>query len=787
MNKSHIGARHPRKEDDRLLRGRGLYTADIQLPDMVHAAFVRSTKAHADLVSVDTQRARTLPGVIAIYTAADLGDGNPPLYNSNPHPALDPRPPRPLATDRVRYVGEPIAVVVAANRYVAEDAAGLVDVHYRPRAAAVEMASAVAEDAPEVHEGSRNHAAEFTVTFGDVEAKFRDAAVIVRGQFTADRASGSPMETRAVVAEYRRFERANGLLTVWSSTQMPHNGRRALAAMLDVPQHEVRFIAPDVGGAFGIKAVFYTEEYLVPWLARELGRPVKWVEDRHEHFVGSAHARAQVHHAELAVAADGTVLALRDDFLHDSGAYTTWGIVVPQLTAPGTIGPYRLTAMRVDCTVVFTNTTPTAAYRGAGRPESTFVIERLMDLAARELRIDPIEIRRRNVIHRDEFPYEFPIIGRDGKKVVYDSGDYHANIDQAVKLFDLDKRRADRAEMREAGRLIGIGCAIALEKSGLGPTEGAMLRVDPQDGAVYVFTGASSSGQGQETTLAQICADGLDVPVDQVRVVMSDTAAFPIGVGAIASRIATVGGNAVALAASSLRRKVLAVAAAELELDEDDLVVRNGHVQDGNDPSRVLSFQELAWRAGMPSPGMTHLKAYGPGLEAVEYFTPPGVVYASATHLALVEVDPATGLVKVLDYAASHDSGTIVNPMIVDGQVQGGIAAGIGSALLETLPYTADGEPATTTYNDYLIPSALDVPDAHIDYIHVPSPFNPLGIKGVGQAGTMPVPACIASAVDDALSTVGDITVDRFPVSPEWIWEALNTARQSRATREPSK
>lgn len=778
MADTYIGKEVRRKEDRRLLTGEGMYTSDIVLPGMVHAAFARSTRAHAELVSVYVERARRSPGVVAVYTATDLGEANVELYNSHAHPALTARQPLPLASGRVRYVGEPIAVVLARDRYVAEDAASTIDVTYADLDAAIDMDSALADGAPEIHEGTGNRAAEFAVQFGDVEAAFTNAAAVVRGHFTAEKANGSPMETRAVVAEYRGFERP-GRITVWSATQMPHNGRRALANMLHLPQEQIRYIAPDVGGAFGIKAVFYTEEYLIPWLARELDRPVKWVEDRVEHFISAANARAQVHEAELAVAADGSVLALRDKFLHETGAYTVWGIVVPQLTAPGLIGPYKLPAMQVDCTAVFTNTTPTAAYRGAGRPESTFVIERLMDRAARALEMDPIEIRRKNFIPKDEFPYKFPIIGRDGKNVVYDSGDYQQNVDQAKKLFDLDRRRADCVEMREAGRLVGIGCAVALEKSGLGPTEGVTLRVDPQDGAIFLYTGASSSGQGQETMLAQICADKLGVPIEQVHVLMADTDTFPVGTGAIASRIATVGGNAVAKAAATLREKLFRVAAAELEVAFSDLQLRDGAVREIGSPARQITLQQLAWLANMPGPGMTHLKSYEPGMEVTEYFTPPGVVYASAAHLALVEIDRNTGIVVILDYAASHDSGTIINPMIVDGQVQGGVAAGIGSALFEKVIYNDAGVPATINYTNYLLPTSLDVPDARIDYLHVRSPSNPMGIKGVGQAGTMPAPACLASAIDDALLPVGGASVDTFPVAPEWIWRALEDWRCS--------
>jgi carbon-monoxide dehydrogenase large subunit len=778
-----VGQPRRRVEDNRLTTGHGQYVDDITLPGVTHVAFVRSPLPHAAVTGISAAAARAVPGVVEVFTARDLGKANAPLYNIQPHPAMAERMQRPLAADRVRYVGDPVVVVVAESRAVAEDAAELVEVDYEPLEPVINLQQAGADSSPLVHDDCPNNlVARIAVGFGDYAAAAAAAAAVVEGEFMMDRCSGSPVECRAVLAQVTAGDRQN-LLTVWCNTQMPHEHRRAVAAMLGESMESVRLIAPDVGGGFGIKAPLYPEEILIPWLAREIARPVKWTEDRTEHFVGSNHGRGQIHHAQLAVDADGHILGIRDRFQQDNGAYTSWGLTKPLLTAQAMLGPYRVRAYEVTGQVLFTNLPPVSPYRGAGRPQGVFVLERLLDAAARQLGIDPAEMRRRNFIQPDEFPFEFPMIGRDGQPLTYDSGNYPGNFAAALELFDYEQRSREARAARKRGRYVGVGVAFALEKSGLGPHEGALIRVDPGTGRVFVYTGASTQGQGQETMLAQVVADHLGADVDEVEVSMGDTNRFPLGVGAIASRIGVVGSNAVAKASQRVREKALQVAAATLECGEDDLDIRAGRIVVRGDPGSGMTLQEVAWTASCPAPGVTHTAGWTPGLEATEFFTPSGVTYGAAAHAVMVEIEPATGKVTILRYAACHDSGRVLNPMILRGQIQGGIAAGIGNALLERLSFSEDGQPITTTYLDYLIPTLADVPDIELVFMETLSPLNPLGVKGAGQAGTLPAPAAIAAAIDDALD--GQEQVNRSPITPEEIWRMVRTRADARAAREP--
>lgn len=762
-----------RQEDPRLLTGRGQYVDDIRLPGMLHAAVLRSPHGSARIRSVDAAAARRLPGVAAVLTAANLGARLKPLPQRFPHPALHYQPQYPLAAAQVRFVGEPVAVVVAESRYVAEDALELIEVDYTPLPAVSSVEAALAPGAPLVHPAAgTNRAAAVSQGYGDVAAAFASAAVVVRDKLTIGRCSASPMETRGIVAAP---DPVGGGVTAWSSTQTPHMQRAILAGYLGLSEHQVRIVCPDVGGGFGAKEPAYPEDVLIPLAALELGRPVKWVEDRREHLAAGVHERTQVHWAELALDRDGRLLGLRSRFIADTGAYSPWGIVVPLITATMIPGPYRLPAYQSELEVAWTNTGPQAPYRGAGRPQATFVMERMLDRGARELGLDPIALRRRNYIQPEEYPYANGLMGRDGKPMEYDSGNFPALLDQALERLDLDGCRSWAAAERAAGRRIGIGIASGMENGGLGPAEGVLVRLEPTGGAV-AYTATPSQGQGHATSLAQVAADELGLRPDQVAVIEGDTATLPTGSGTFASRTAVVTGSAVRLAAARLREKAIALAARLLEAAEEDLELRDGAVAVRGAPGRNMSLAELAFAGSAPFPGRPFPPGLTPGLEALEYYSPQAPTYSGAVHVAVVEVDPATGDVRVLRYICVEDCGNIINPLVVEGQLHGGVAAGLGNALFEEIIYDADGQLLTGSLMDYLLPAAGEVPLVETGHVCTPSPLNPLGAKGVGESATIPVPAAINAAVDDALADLG-VRASMTPLSP-WRVRALIAAAQ---------
>lgn len=759
--KGEVGRGRPRLEDGPLLRGRGRYVADITPPGTLHAVIVRSPHARARIAAIDAARARALPGVAAVLAAPDLGADNRPVPNRLLHPALRYHAPYPLARTAVHYVGEPVAVIAAASRYVAEDAADRLHVVYEPLPAVADAAAALGHGVPVVHEdqgAADNLAATFTQEFGDVAAAFARAHLLVQQRFTIGRCSGVPLEGRGVVAAVDPL----GRLTVWDSTQVPHLIRGVLAEMLGKAEHEIRVVPPDVGGAFGVKQPFYPEEFLVPYLALALGRPVKWIEDRHEHLLASVHERGQVHEAELAVDADGRILGVRDHFVADSGAFCAWGIVVPLITSTMIPGPYRVPAYRCEARVAYTNTCPVAPYRGAGRPQAAFVIERLLDEAARALGLDGACIRLRNLVPPDAFPYATGLRGRDGSPVVYDSGDYPRALRTALALVDAGAVAGEREAARAHGRRLGLGVATVAENSGYGPHEGARVRVDG-GGRVIVHTGACSQGQGHETALAQIVADVLTVSPEQVTLVGGDTDGIPYGTGTFASRTAVVAGNAVAAAALRVREQALRVAAHLLEASPHDLELRAGTARVRGAPDRCVALAAVASFAAAPLPGLGYPTTLPVGLEATEYFVPPAPTYPSAAHAAVVSVDTATGRVEVLRYAMVDDCGRVINPLLVEGQVRGGFAAGLGNALYEEIRYDAQGQLLTGTLADYIIPSAAEIPPVRVAHQCTPSPLNPLGVKGVGETSTIPVPACINNAVADALG----VPANETPLTPD--------------------
>jgi len=766
-----FGERVPRNEDARLLTGRGLFLDDIRRPGMVHAAFWRSPLAHARIRRIDVEAARTSPGVLAVFTAADLPAAiRGPLPRLIPHPALVHHKTQvALAGEKVRHVGEPVVMVVAQTRYLAEDALERVTVELEPLPPVVDLEAAVRPDAPLVHEDAgTNVAAHYTQRVGDVEAAFARAAHVFRERFVFDRGASSPMETRGVLAEWDAAARQ---LTVWDTTQAPIRIRDFLSRLFALPLHHIRVVAPDIGGGFGPKIMMcYPEEVLVPHAAMVLGRPVKWVEDRREHFTATNHERLQVHDAEIAVDGEGRILGVRTVFLHDAGAYCAYGLIVPIVASCTLPGPYRIPNYHAEFRAVFTTKTQTSPYRGAGRPHGVFVMERLIERVARELGLDRAEVRRRNFIQPHEFPYDVGLIYQDNARLVYDSGNYPEVLERALRAIDYDGWPARRAAYRRAGRVVGLGLACYVEGGGIGPYEGCRITVEPS-GKVFVATSVGTQGQGHYTAFAQIVADALGVRPEDVIVTTGDSGAFGWGTGTFASRAAVVAGNAVALAAQAVREKTLQVAATLLEARADDLELRDGRVQVRGVPGRAVPLGEVAVAAN-PLRGTIPASWEGPGLEATRYFAPPRGTFAAGCHAAEVEVDVETGMVRFLRYVVVHDCGRVINPLILEGQIRGGIAQGIGNAFYERLVYDEEGQLLTQTFMDYLLPTVAEVPRIEIEHLETPSPLNPLGVKGAGEAGTIPVPALLASALDDALQAWG-VRITEMPLSPTRLRELI--------------
>jgi carbon-monoxide dehydrogenase large subunit len=681
-------------------------------------------------------------------------------------------PQYPLAHHTVRYVGEPVAVVVARSRAEAEDAAELIEIDYDPLPAVVDTVAAAAQDAPKLYpDWQDNIALRFTHSIGDAEAAIQEADVVVRERFRVHRYTGAPLECRGIVVEPHAVDNR---LTMWSATQFPHFIQSALVPVLGWPAHRIRVVAPDVGGGFGVKASMYPEEILVPLIAVQLGKPIKWIEDRREHFMASIHSREQVHDIEIAAMRDGRIVAVRDRFLLDQGAYNPWGIVQPYNTMAHMLGLFRIPNFAAEARMVLTNKTPHAPYRGAGRPEAVFVMDRAVDRLARALGLDPAEIRRQNFVRGDEMPYDTGQLYRDGNPLIYDSGDFPEALDKALEAIGYDAFRTEQERLRAQGIYRGIGISSYVEGTGVGPYEGATVYMDVS-GGVVVATGACSQGQGHETTFAQLAADAIGVPVEQVTVIGADTGAIPMGVGTFASRSAVVAGSAVNEAAERVRAKLARAAGALMEASPDDIDIEDGQALVRGSPQSAVPLARVV-QSALPT-----YASQGPveaDFEATVYRQVPTVTYASAVHVALVEVDVETGIVKLLRYAVSHDCGRVINPMIVDGQVRGGVAQGIGGGLFEELVYDESGQFLSGSYMDYLLPTCVEVP--HIDLIHLeyPSPRNPLGIKGVGEGGAVSPPAAIANAVEDALLGFG-VCVRESPLSPERVVALIKQGQRS--------
>ncbi|HET7076200.1 MAG TPA: xanthine dehydrogenase family protein molybdopterin-binding subunit, partial [Chloroflexia bacterium] len=671
------------------------------------------------------------------------------------------------------YVGEPIAMVVAESRYLAEDAAEQIVVDYEPLPAVVDLEAAMAPDAPLVHEDvGSNMAAHVIQTKGDYDRARAQAGVIIKRRFLYDRGTAAPMEGRGVVAQFDPLARH---LTVWDSTQAPIPIRNGLAGMLGLAERQVRVVAPFVGGGFGPKIMmFYPEETLVPWAAMRLGRPVKWIEDRLENFTAMTQERGQVHESEMALTKDGRILGVKDVFLHDTGAYDPYGLTVPLNTQCTLLGPYVIPDYYTEFKAVFTNKTIVTPYRGAGRQHGVFVVERLLDFAARELGLDLVEIRRRNLIPPDKFPWSNEIIFQDFTKLTYDSGNYEPILDKTLQMIGWDTfDREEGARLRAAGKRVGIGVVMYVEGTGIGPYEGARIQIEAT-GKVTVVTGVGTQGQGHYTSFAQIAAQQLGMPLKDVLVSTGDTGQFNWGTGTFASRGATVAGNAIHAAAVRVREKALQLASDNLEAAVEDIELVDGYAQVRGVPTARISLADLARKAnplrGAVQPGTE------PGLEATAYFGPPMGATAAGAHALILEVDPDTCNVKIHRYVVVHDCGTVINPLILEGQVHGGVAQGLGNAFYEQLIYDENGQLLNASFMDYLLPTASDVPPIAVGHEETPSPLNPIGVKGAGEAGAIPVGPLFAQALENAFADTR-LEIREIPLSPSRLWELLQEAQ----------
>jgi carbon-monoxide dehydrogenase large subunit len=772
MGVRYFGAAVHRREDPELLTGAGRYLDDLALPGLCHAAFVRSPYAHARITSIDATAASALPGVHAVLTLADLD------------PALRPMPPVgpagnmaqfktscPLAHDHVHHVGVTVALVLADTRQLAEDAAALVDVQYADLPAVADAATALEAGSPRAHADTEtNLVASLPAKFGDADAVFANAAHVFRQTIRTHRGGCHAMECRGVVARVNEFD---DRLEVWSSTQMPHSLRRALANHLGRDLESVRVVAPAVGGGFGPKANIYAEEYAVAMAAVKLGKPVKWVEDRREHFLTTTQQRDQIWDVEVAASAEGRMLAVRGRCVHDVGAYIPYGLIVSATALSSFPGPYALEALDLRLEAVHTNKVPVTPVRGAGRPDACFVLERLADRVAAELGLDRAVVRQRSFVREDQMPYPTGMKWRDGKTpLVYDSGDFRGCLDLALsKLGDFRQRQT---AARANGRYLGLGLSSYVEDTGVGPYEGATVRIDV-NGKVVVASGAAVQGQGTRTILAQIAADALGVRIEDVTVVLQDTDRFPLGMGAVGSRTAVMAGSAVHDAAVRVRELMLASAAELLGSGNAFLEVGDGEVRVAGDDTRAVTIAAIAQRHagafGSPMPA-----GVKPDLGATAYADFKGLAYASGTNICEVEVDIETGEVRVQRYVVAHDCGRMINPMLVEGQIRGGVVHGIGNALFERMIHDETATPISTNYGEYLLPASCEMPSIEIHHVETTSPVNPLGVKGAGEGGTIPAAACVVSAIEDALSPFG-IRIAEHPVNPQRILELISTAR----------
>ena len=824
-----VGAPVRRREDAAILRGEARYISDLSVPGMLTAMVVRSPFPHARILSIDPRAARALDGVAAVYTAADLGASQchlasfgqfPPQLLDKWLPEIQPAPVTTLALNKVRYVGEPVALVVASDRYVAEDAAELVEVDYEPLDPVSSVEQAIGPDAPVLHDEaagrelvacepwrswctapaqwtdsdeytvswSPNTALDMKVRMGDPESAFAEAPHVFRERYRSHRYTGVPLEGRGMLAIP---DIGGSGMTVWSSHQIPYFHRALIADSLGVSEETVRVVQPYLGGGFGQKAGIYGEDVLIPFAARELGRPVKWLEDKHEHFQASSHSREQTFDAEIAVDADGRILGLRYDVLIDAGAYLTFPVVLPYLGMCHVFGPYRVPALQARLRSIFTNKVTSAPYRGAGRPEVVFMLNRLLDRVASKLGIDPAAIRSRNLIRPEEMPYDAGILYRDGAPLVLDSGDYPAAFEKSLEAVGYESFRAEQVRARSEGRYLGIGISCNVEAGGIGPVEGARVRIT-RTGEVVVHLGVVDTGQGQRTVFAQICGDSLGVDIDRVRVIPGDSGDIAYSRGTYHSRTAVTVGNAVSQAAGKVADKMKRLASHHLGsiaqggVSVDDLELAGGAVRVKDSPELAITIEQCARLCVPDGSSVAAAVASGgailnlppsmePGLDETSFYGAKSVVWGNASHAAIVEVDPDLGTFEIRRYVVVHDCGRVLNPLLLEGQVHGGVAQGIGGAVLEQLVYDEDGQLLSSNMADYMLPRRGDIPEIEVIGMASPSPFNPLGVKGAGEGGAIGPPAVLAAAVEDALSPFG-VRITRTPLSPANILQALRDA-----------
>ncbi len=768
---SSIGKSITRLEDEPLLRGRGRFIDDIVIAGALHAHFVRSPHPHAVILAIDASAALALPGVHAVLTLDDLARvmvHRRMVRHSNSGMPLDKAWLFALADGEVSYVGEPVAMVLADNRYIAEDAAALVAVDYDVLQPVADVRLA-AVGPPIRRELRSNVITTYKVGFGDTDVAFANAAHIFRQELWQHRGGAHSIETRGVIAEVRP---SDGGMTVHASTQKAHDLHQTLTSLMDF-DHGLRVVAPDIGGGFGAKLCVYSEDVAVVAAAKLFNRSVKWIEDRREYFTGAIHERDQYWKLEVAADAAARILGIRGKVLHDTGAYTPQDPNIPYNSASTMSGPYMIPALSIEVTIAMTNKTPVSSVRGAGYPQAAFAMERLVDLVAREMQIDRAEVRRRNLIPAAKMPYRKPLKARSGATIEYDSGDYPACQAEALAAAGWGEFPRRQAEARTQGRYIGLGLSHGVKGCGRGPFESGLVRIS-RTGRVTVFTGASAMGQGLGTALAQIAASQLGIDAGKVAVVAGDTATVPLGLGGFASRQTVTAGSSVLLAARAVAEKAKKVASHLLEADENDLELKDGEVRVAGVPQMKVTLAEIA-RILQGAPGYGFPPGVDPGLEAGVNHRLDALAYANGCHVAEVEVDVQTGAVRIMNYVAVQDSGILINPMMVDGQIHGGIAHAIGNTFYEWMGYDEGAQPVTTTFADYLLPTATEIPTLTTIYKETPSPLNPLGVKGVGEAGTIPAPAALISAVEDALSQF-NVRIAQYPLSPARLLELITDA-----------
>ena len=776
MPNKFIGKRIVRNEDPQLLTGQAQFVDDVEIPGMLYAAFLRSDYAHARLMSIDVTAARQRPGVVAVFTAEDMGDDwqpGPPLVSPPPTAKdviFNSRRQVPLVKDKVRHAGEAIAVVIAESRYIAEDAVEDILVELKPLEAVVDLEKGLEVGSPLVHDDLRsNLAAHLLQKKGDYEEAKGRADLVIKRRIVIERGAAAAMENRGIVANW---DAKSQYLTIWDTTQAPIPIRNGTAARLGLSEHQVRVIAPFIGGGFGPKMMmFYAEELVIPWVSKKLGRPIKWIEDRRENFYATTQERGQIHDVEIALSRDGHILGLKDVFLHDSGAYDPYGLTIPLNTQCHAMGGYDIKNFTTEVRVVFTNKTLTTPVRGAGRPQGIFIIERLLDIASKELGIDRMEIRKRNFISPDAFPYEHKIIDQAFAPLILDTGNYLPVMEKALEMIGYEEFvKNEQPRLRREGKYVGIGVVPFIESTGVGPYEGARVTVEAS-GKISVVTGIGTQGQGHFTSFAQIVAEQVGVQVKDVRIVTGDTAEFHWGTGTFASRGAVVAGNAIHSAACIVRKKILELASKVLEAPVDELELDDGMVRVADIPHKSISLGELALLAnplrGAVQPGTE------PGLEATSYFGPQYGATAFGTHAMILEVDPETMMIKIKRYVTVEDCGTVLNPLILEGQIHGGVSMGLGNAYYEQLHFDENGQLLNASFMDYLLVSATEMPRIEVGHIETPSSLNELGTKGVGEAGAIPVPALFAQAVENAMYDQ-ELEILEMPLSPNRLFELLH-------------